>query len=73
MTDFTHNKIMKHAPQINTVSMVFHWNMSKNEKGKNIRERVYSHDQKFYQVEEVYVYECVCGGGGGGGGREGGG
>ena len=22
---------------------------------KNIRERVYSHDQKFYQVEEVYV------------------
>ena len=43
--------------------MVFHWNISKDKKGKNKRERVYSHDQKLYQVEEVHV--CVCWGWGG--------
>ena len=62
-TDFKQNKIMKNAPQINTVSMVFHCNMSKDKKGKINRKG------SILMIKSSPRWRrcmCVCGGGGGG-------
>ena len=64
LTDFKQNKIMKNAPQINTVSMVFHCNMSKDKKGKINRKG------SILMIKSSPRWRrcmCVCGGGGGGG------
>ena len=67
LTDFKQNKIMKNAPQINTVSMVFHCNMSKDKKGKINRKG------SILMIKSSPRWRrrmCVCGGGEGVGAEE---